>query len=60
MGPVTIVEQLSENSDADRALAQDWIRCSRCHIWCHKQCGEESNVYDMSSFVPNVPRNLLR
>jgi len=27
---------IEENSDADRALAQDWIRCCRCHIWCHE------------------------
>ena len=41
---------IEENSDADRALAQDWIRCCRCHIWCHEQCGEEGGVYDDMEF----------
>ena len=29
--------KIAENSDAEQALAQDWIRCCRCPVWCHEQ-----------------------
>jgi hypothetical protein len=42
--------KIAENSDADLALAQDWIRCCRCPAWCHEQCGEVNGVFDDYEF----------
>lgn len=48
-----------ENSKADKKLAQSWIQCSRCFLWCHEPCGEINGILDDDDFFVLSVRNNL-